>query len=275
MTISILSYHFGLLDRGAETWAKSLITHSPEKISVLSQGDAYKPWKWVADIVVPTNGRLQVLLARLFCKRIVVFGHSGPGADDKWNLWCSPNVFVAFTAAQGLWANKFKLPWTKVVVIPHAVDTQIFKPTNSKKTIDVLCVAANSPDKRVDLVKQASKELVFKVVGSDQPIQVPFEQMPKVYNEAKVFCFVPKPHEAFGLVYLEAMACNVPVVAPDDPIRREIVGDGGIIISDLDKLSEAIKTALNTKWGNKPRLQAEKFSWNTISKLYTKLWTSL
>ncbi len=278
MQISILSYYSGVNNRGVESWASSLFEHTNQfKIVVLSGFDSYNPFKWLgSDVVVPTNGRLQVVLARIFNKKIVVFGHSGPGADDKWNLWCSPNVFVAFSTPQAKWANKFKLPWTKVIVIPHAVDTKIFAPDKKiKKSVDVLCVAANRPDKRVDQVVAASEGLAIRVVGSGQLEQVSFEQMPEVYNLSRIFCFVPKSHEAFGLVYIEAMACNLPVVAPNDPVRTEIVGDAGILVGDMNLLPQAIKTALETKWGDRPRQQALKFSWDKIINLYTKLWLSL
>lgn len=270
MKVAILSFYSGSSERGVETWAENLRKHLPG-IQIFSGWESYNPLLWAkADVIIPTNGRFQVLLARLFCQKMVVFGHSGPGADDKWNLWCSPNIFVAFSAWQKSWAEKYKLPWTKVVVIPHAVDTKVFAPDKKiKKTVDVLCVAANSPDKRVDLVRQAVKNLM--VVGLGQETQAPFAQMPKIYNQAKVFCFVPQPWEAFGLVFLEAMACNLPVVTTDDPVRREIVGDAGVFVKnpeDVSSLSKAIKLALHTDWGDKPRRQASKFSWDKIAQLY-------
>lgn len=274
MKIAILSFYSGTSERGVETWAANL-KYYVKNVDILPGFTVYNPFRYLQyDIIVPTGGRLEALLCRIFAwiagKSVIIFGHSGPGADDKWNLWCSPNVFVAFSSAQAAWANKFKLPWTKMIIIPHAVDTKMFVPNGKiKKTADVLCVAANSPDKRVDLVRRAVKSLM--VVGSGQETQVPFEKMPQVYNQAKVFCFVPQPWEAFGLVFLEAMACNLPVITIDDPVRREIVGDAGVFIKnpeDIAELATAIKLALKMDWKNKPRQQAEKFSWAKIARLY-------
>ncbi len=286
MTITILSFHFGNSDRGVETWAKNLATKLPQPyvVKMVTGWQIYNPLQWWgSQIVVPTDGRLSVLWCRLLTWLqgipLVVFGHSGQGADDKWNLWCGPDVFVAFSSPQSIWANKFKLPRTKVTVIPHAVDTQFFAPDNKiKKTVDVLCVAANSPDKRVDLVAQAASGLSLRVVGTGQVDQVPYLQMPKVYNQARVFCFVPKPHEAFGLVYLEAMACNLPVVAPADPVRTEITGGAGLLVAnpqDQQMLSSAIAAALGKNWGNKPREQALKFAWTKTIVAYERLFRSL
>ncbi|MBI5358401.1 glycosyltransferase family 4 protein [Candidatus Amesbacteria bacterium] len=263
--IAILSKYSGIYNRGVESWAENL----RRKLNV-----DINPTNILGyDIIIPTNGRAQVFIYRLitwiFGKKLVVFGHSGPGADDKWNLWCSPNVFVAFSSPQADWAKKFKLPWTKVIIIPHAVDTEVFFPSNIPKTHDVLCVAANSRDKRVDLVRKAAPNLL--VVGSGQELEVEHSKMPVIYNQSRVFCFVPQPWEAFGLVFLEAMACNLPVVTIDDPVRRGIVGEAGVFVKNPEnakELANAIKLALITDWGDKPRKQAEKFSWIKIAKQY-------
>jgi len=270
MGVAILSFYNNLVERGVETWAENVKKNLMD-VKIFSGWECFNPFLWRRfDTVIPTNGRVQVLLARLFCKRIIVFGHSGPGADDKWNLWCSPDVFVAFSLYQAKWAERFKYPWTKVKIIPHAVDTEIFKPDNNvKKTTEVLCVAANHPNKRVDLVKKAWNDVM--VVGSGQKREVKYQEMPKIYNQVKVFCFVPWAREAFGLVFLEALACNLPIVTIDDPIRREIVGDAGIFVKDpqnTKELSEAIKLALKTDWRDKPRKQSEKFSWSKIVRQY-------
>ncbi len=269
MKIAILSFYSGVHDRGVETWAANLQRHVGG-INIFSGWKSYNPLLWLKyDIVIPTNGRFQVLLARLFCKRIIVFGHSGPGADDKWNLLCSPDVFVAFSQAQSSWARRFKWPWTKIEVIHHAVDISAFTPTHPQGDT-VLCVAANEPAKRVELIK-AVPGIKLRVVGRGQPEEVPYYRMPEIYHQARVFCFVPQPWEAFGLVFLEALASNLPVVTIDDLIRREIVGDAGIFVKnpeDSHSLAVAIGRAISTDWGDKPRRQAAKFSWDKVAKLY-------
>jgi glycosyltransferase involved in cell wall biosynthesis len=214
-------------------------------------------------------------------KPIVVFGHSGPGADDKWNLLCSPNVFVAFSNYQKLWAERHKLPWTKVVKISHAVDTDMFTPADKKpRNKLVLCVAADSPSKRVDLVRKACDEAGFNflAVGKGQEKEAPHEQMPKIYKEADIFCFVPESWEAFGLVFLEALSSNLPVVTVDDPVRREIVNHAGVFVKDpknIEHLASAIEIAYKMKWGSRPRVQAEKFSWEKIEKKYIQFFNDL
>jgi len=287
MNIAILSTYSGREERGVENWASEIQSRiTTHQIQIISGNYIFKIRKWInADIIIPTNGRLQILfattVANIFRKKLIVFGHSGPGADDKWNLLCSPDVFVAFSDQQKKWAQKNNFWNTRIIKINHAVDTNKFKPAKNKPKNKVLCVAANVPYKRVDLVKKAVKKLKkieLIVYGSGQKNQASYEQMPKVYKDASVFCFVPESWEAFGLVYLEALATNLPVVTIDDLVRREIVGDAGILVSDpedIDKLSKAIQKALDTNWENKPRTQAEKFSWENILPSYTKLFSNV
>jgi glycosyltransferase involved in cell wall biosynthesis len=308
MKIAILSFYNGLIDRGVETWVKNIEDNlsgsfdieiiGGEKFGSSIDWKRKEPfyWGWLlvkhlihnfhcwakADIVIPTNGGIQTFICRIVTwflrKPIIVFGHSGLGADDKWNLLCSPNVFVAFSSPQENWAKKHKLPWTEIVKIPHAIDLTRFTPASKKpgKKI-VLCVAANTPDKRVNLVKNAVKlipEAEFIAVGKGNPIEASFNEMPGIYKKTDVFCFVPQPWEAFGLVFLEAMASNLPVVTTNDPVRREIVGDAGILVDNPEnskELSKAIILALKKDWRDKPREQAKKFSWEKVTEKYEKL----
>ncbi len=288
MKIAILSRFYDQSNRGVENWAKSL----KENISSGFEIFIFTSWqstigRWIrADIVIPTDGRVESLVCRIATiltrKKMIVFGHSGPGADDKWNLLCSPNVFVAFSTHQKSWAEKFKLPWTKVITIPHAIDLKKFMPAEKKPGKNVvLCVAANTPAKRIDLVKKAVGLVLgatFMAVGKGNPIEAGFNEMPEIYKKADVFCFTPNPWEAFGLVFLEALASNLPVVTTDDTIRREIVGNAGIFVDnpeDSKKLAEAIEVSLKIDWKDKPRKQAENFSWEKIRIKYEELFKSL
>lgn len=285
--VAILSRFSGQVDRGVETWAKELSSRL-KNIDIYSKNEVYKFWLWNSyPIIISTGGRFEVILARIITfltgKKLVVFGHSGPGVDDKWNLLCSPNVFVCFSKVQSDWAKKHKFSWTKLATISHSVDLSRFKPKRKKKgkLKTVLCVAANIPSKRIDLVRKAAAKLrntEFLAVGKGNQIEVSYEKMPEIYQKADLFCFVPESYEAFGLVYLEAMASNLPVVTIDDPIRREIVGEAGLFIKNpenTDSLAKNISQALKIDWKDKPRKQAEKFSWDSIINKYHKLFSNL
>jgi len=89
---------------------------------------------------------------------------------------------------------------------------------------------------------------------------------------------VPEASEAFGIVFIEAMATNLPVVTIRDEQRQEIVGDAGILVrnpKNPEKLRKAIDKALKKKWGNEPRKQAEKFGWDEIVRKYEELFLEI
>lgn len=83
----------------------------------------------------------------------------------------------------------------------------------------------------------------------------------------------PSINEPFGNVFIEAMAANKPVVADDDEDRRWIIGDAGVLtdVRSVEKIADALWKAYNTDWGNGPRKQAEKFSWDKIIEQYSDL----
>ena len=101
--------------------------------------------------------------------------------------------------------------------------------------------------------------------------------MPKIYGLANLFTLAPDVSEAFGIVYLEALSSGLPVVAIDDDIRREIIGDAGIFVDPINikHYANAINDALNRYWGNKPREQAEKFGWHEIANKYETVFSDL
>lgn len=73
--------------------------------------------------------------------------------------------------------------------------------------------------------------------------------------------------EAFGIVLLEAMACETPVLAYDTPGVNEVAGKGGCIYSNWEELSELIiklhnSPARRAELGRKGRRAVEEnYSW--------------
>ena len=100
---------------------------------------------------------------------------------------------------------------------------------------------------------------------------VPHERIADYYRAADLVT-LPSHPESFGMVYIEALACNKPVVATDDLNRRKIVGDGGLLIDPTSAAAyaAALDTCLKTDFGGRPRRQAEKFDWSQVGPLYWK-----
>jgi glycosyltransferase involved in cell wall biosynthesis len=266
------------------------------------------PWLWRGrfDVVIPTDGGWEPAFVRILSwlslTKMVIVGHSGMGWDDRNNLWCFPDTFVALSSQAKEWAKRAN-PFVKVEYIPDGVDINQFKPLAKKREFNlkkpvVLCVGALVSSKRIGLTIKAvarlkgvsllvagdgrdRKKLLAmgeKLLGKGFKLkQFDFEEMPEVYRAADVFSIASMPYYSFEMVLLEAMATNLPVVVNDDPVRREIVGEAGILVEpeDTDAYAEALEKALKSDWGNKPRKQAEKFSWDKVIKKYEKLFTSL
>lgn len=224
------------------------------------------------EIIVAVNGapQLKALQGRTLKAKLVVFGHAGIGHDDRSVLRAVPDLFIALTRASFTWAKQLSSPRTKVVYLPNP-----FNPSkiSQKKPIAlhlpppvILTVSALSPYKNVTQVIKASKlvDTSLILVGDGEisgEIAKLFSSYPHdfrwirslehpdllaYYPSVQAFCFVPDKQEAFGLVYLEAMAAGLPIVGSDDEIRRELIGPSGIYVDphDLKSIAAGIKRAL-------------------------------
>ncbi|MBE0448489.1 MAG: glycosyltransferase family 4 protein [Actinobacteria bacterium] len=71
------------------------------------------------------------------------------------------------------------------------------------------------------------------------------DELIALYNGASVFVF-PSLYEGFGLPPLEAMACEVPVVASNKSSMPEVVGDAALTVDpcQVDELANAIVGAI-------------------------------
>ena len=120
----------------------------------------------------------------------------------------------------------------------------------------------------------------------------------QLYSHAAVFC-CPSIYEPFGIINLEAMACETPVVASAVGGIKEVVVDGetGFLVPleqsqtspfeplDPDKFSRDLAGKINKlmrdpelrqQFGKAGRKRAvEKFSWNAIAAETKKLYESL
>ncbi|MCL4416744.1 MAG: glycosyltransferase family 4 protein [Actinobacteria bacterium] len=308
MKIAFLSRFQNITERGAENFVSELSKRLSKHMSVdiLSGKDAddfSKVIKGGYDVVIPINGRLQSLkasLGRISGKyKMLISGHSGIGRDDIWNIAiCKPDVFVALTDYMYQWAKNWA--WgSKVVKISNGVDLNKFSPNGAKINIDlpkpiILSVGALVWYKYHDrLIKAASQmgEASVLIVGKGPEeanlinrgkkllgnrfkiAQFKYEDMPKVYRSCDLFSLPSWDREAFGMVYLEALASGLGVIAPSDASRREIVGEGGLFVDANDPISfaKAIEQGLKMDWVAKARTQAEKFSWDKVVSEYEKV----
>ena len=67
------------------------------------------------------------------------------------------------------------------------------------------------------------------------------------------------------------MASGLGVVATDDDVRRNIIGNAGLFVedpSDTESYARALKKGLKENFGSVPQEQAKRFSWDEVAKKY-------
>lgn len=306
MKIAFINKYQNKVSRGAETFVRELSGRLSKnhEVDILTSIKFKKKY----DAVFPTNGRLQAFIVRLITwlngSKMIISGQSGAGFDDRLNLYSFPDVFVALSEYQKNWAKRIN-PFIKIEKIPNGTtiqgETLKVSKVNKKGELVVLSVGAFTKEKRHDLTikavsKMKDKSVKLVVVGSGGKFRdeieflgnnllgkrleiktLPYEKMSDVYKSASVLAFPSVPWESFGIVLVEAMSWGLPVVATKDPIRREIVGEAGILVNpeNTQEYAKALERAINTNWGKIPKKQAEKFSWDKISEQYEKLFQNL
>jgi len=103
---------------------------------------------------------------------------------------------------------------------------------------------------------------------------VPDANLPALYAQADIFIMTPEPHgpsvEGFGLVYLEAAAAGLPVIAHRTGGVAEAVRDGitGILVEPTDRaaLANAILSLINdapkrAQFAAAGKLRVQELSW--------------
>lgn len=212
----------------------------------------------------------------------------------SWWGWVNRKLRVAKTWAWG----------SQITKIPNGVDLDKFTPYGKKMDLDlprplILSVGALTWYKHHEktlqaFAKMAKGSLLILGAGPEKKnlqemirslkleervniLQADYQEIASYYRSADLFVLPSWGREAFGIVYVEAMATNLPVVAPDDSPRQEIVGQAGILVNvnNSQAYAQAMQKALKTNWGDLPRTQAEQFSWDKVADQYHQLFEQL
>jgi glycosyltransferase involved in cell wall biosynthesis len=185
-------------------------------------------------------------------------------------------------------------------LIPNGVDCDRFRLGPAEREsiglpsrgFIVLMVSALTATKNIELGIEAVAQIpdAHLVVAGDGPERVAVEakaarllpgrfsllslkpkQMPQLYRSANVFLHLATD-EPFGNVFLEAMACGLPIVAPNSTRLRWIVGEEEFLITDDNPATIAcrVMAARNSPASAQRRrhARAEGFSWQRIALMY-------
>jgi glycosyltransferase involved in cell wall biosynthesis len=105
---------------------------------------------------------------------------------------------------------------------------------------------------------------------------LPDDDLALLYRQADIFC-LPSVQEGFGIVFLEAMACGLPVVATRAAAIPEVVPDrrAGLLVSpgNSSELAHALIELLarpgqRASYGAFGREYVERFDWDRVGQVF-------
>lgn len=107
------------------------------------------------------------------------------------------------------------------------------------------------------------------------------DRMPQLYRSADVFLHLSQ-EEAFGNVYIEALASGLPAVVHDYGTTRWILGNEGFLVNtaDADLLIDALQQALTVTPSESDRQRlydyvATRYDWSVITDQYARYFHQL
>jgi len=176
-------------------------------------------------------------------------------------------------------ARFYGLNRDQISIVPEAIDfgrwqQAILNAPLQEERPRILCVAHLYPRKRVDTLLRAFARLKMDVelrivgIGPEKPRlenlalalgthgrvrflgQVPFNELVAEYRNATVFA-LPTSQEGFGIVFLEAMASSLPIIAGEGGAVPEVVeaGVSGLLVEPDDDagVSDALTRVLTDR----------------------------
>jgi len=135
--------------------------------------------------------------------------------------------------------------------------------------IRLIVVGPGNPDKESYRVISSHNLQDVDFVG-----RVSYEDLPRYYASADIFCSPATGAESFGIVLLEAMSAGKPVVASDIEGFRGIITDGeqGLLVQkkDSDALANALGALardpeLRRRLGSQGSRSAEDYRWEVVA----------
>jgi glycosyltransferase involved in cell wall biosynthesis len=240
------------------------------------------------DVVVPpTVNGLEVHRA---------FRHSLEWMNDKLvaPVLEEAEIIIATTRSYAETSKILSSHMHKVEIVPNAIEPSLYHPARNReayviyvgrvveyKGIATLLEAMREVQKREDLKllvvgdgydrRRLEERARVKGVNAWLLGRVERGRLIDLLSRAEMLVLPTANRlEAFGIVLLEAMACETPVLAFDTPGVSEVAREGGMIFSDVSELTSRIEelhrdAALRKILGKKGRRAVkEKYSWSRV-----------
>ncbi len=227
---------------------------------------------------------------------------------ERINARRAPLVITTSRYCQQSIQRHYGVPVERMRLVPEGIDLARWPaPPHRSAGQTILCVARQYPRKRVaDLLHAFARlrpqfpaaELV--IIGDGPEHQrlraladelalgsscrllgaLPDDEAVKAwYYRADLFC-LPSVQEGFGIVFLEAMAAGLPIVATMAAAIPEVVphGEAGLLTNpgDVAALTDALATlladpALRQRYGAFGRQYVDQFDWMRVAKRFLEV----
>jgi glycosyltransferase involved in cell wall biosynthesis len=224
---------------------------------------------------------------------------------ERWHVQRADRVITTSAYSAGRISRFYDTPEDKIVIVPELIDLDAWQVSLSEAPREdgpprILCVAHLYPRKGVDTLLRAFARLttdaVLRIVGvgpegerlerlaHDLNIadrvrflgHLPFAGLVAEYQNAGIFA-LPTEQEGFGIVFLEAMASSLPVIATRVAAVPEVVSDGvtALLVNpgDEDALAQALEIllrdpALRASLGNAGRAHVAQFAAPVVARQF-------
>ncbi len=161
-------------------------------------------------------------------------------------------AFIPTKENREILLKKYPYLKNKLIIMNNFIDTDLFKKEEKEKKYDIIYVARFDKDKNHKTLLEAAKKLNLKIlfIGKGEEKEntkklassnninltiierIPNDKLPEYYNSSKI-CVFPSLHEGNPKALLEAMSCELPIVACD------VVGVNNLIVHKKNGLLSA------------------------------------
>lgn len=224
---------------------------------------------------------------------------------ERLNLEAADHVLTTSRYSKQRLVELYHLPASKISIVPEGIDLAGWSqrlrkaPKLPKREFTILCVAKQFPRKRIHLLLEAvhrlksDHRLKLRIIG-DGPEHESIKKKAKQlglesaiagavpgslaaeYANADLFC-LPSVQEGFGIVFLEAMAAGLPIVASRSAAIPEVVKDGrtGLLArpNDCFDLAKKLKAliaspSLRRRFSKNARQEVKLYDWPLIAESF-------
>lgn len=180
-------------------------------------------------------------------------------------------VVVTTTQMKHYIVEQYRIPNSKVEIIPNYVQTELFRPNKNdtlrqghilfvgrldyQKNLFALFEAIRGVDVELDIIGDGPQRKDLEKLAYENKINVhflgnkPHNELPQYFNKAEIF-ILPSLYEGHPKALLEAMSCGLPVIGTDVPGIRELIRHqetGYLCGTSPSEIRTAIQEVLSNK----------------------------